>query len=139
MEPGQMSRGAPPRANREGKQNMVGASAPAGRKPEPSVKNVFGVFPMVLKIGGIPGQVGMRQRRPRKRERRKRKEDYEMSNEGCGANAEFGMHEYSEKTCPKCGQVFCWNCCGKTNVHEGGKYEPDFMECPACGYDFYSE
>jgi len=118
---------------------MVWASAPAGRKPEPSVKNVFGVFPMVLKIGGIPGQVGMRQRRPRKRERRKRKEDYEMSNEGCGANAEFGMHEYSEKTCPKCGQVFCWNCCGKTNVHEGGKYEPDFMECPACGYDFYSE
>ena len=62
-----------------------------------------------------------------------------MPNEGCGANAEFGMHEYSEETCPKCGQVFCWNCCGKTNVHEGGKYEPDFMECPACGHDFYSE
>jgi len=39
MEPGQMSRG-PARANREGKQNMVGASAPAGRKPEPSVPKV---------------------------------------------------------------------------------------------------
>lgn len=48
-------------------------------------------------------------------------------------------HEYEEKICTKCGQDFCWNCCGGTNVHEGGKHEPDYMLCPKCGYDFYKE
>lgn len=47
-------------------------------------------------------------------------------------------HEYAEKTCVKCGHVFCFSCCGNTNVHEGGKYQPDFMECPKCGHDYYS-
>lgn len=48
-------------------------------------------------------------------------------------------HDYAEKTCPECGDVFCWNCCGNTNVHEGGKYDPDFMECPKCGHDWYAD
>jgi hypothetical protein len=47
-------------------------------------------------------------------------------------------HEYADKTCPVCGEVFCFNCCGSTNVHEGGKYELDFMDCPKCGHDYYS-
>ena len=48
-------------------------------------------------------------------------------------------HEYFERECPHCGQVFCFSCCASTNVHEGGKYEPDFMLCPKCGYDYYSD
>lgn len=59
--------------------------------------------------------------------------------EGCGEHVAFGMHEYSEETCPKCGKVFCWSCCGGTNVHQGGKYEPDFMLCPKCGHDILAE
>lgn len=59
--------------------------------------------------------------------------------EGCGEHAAFGVHEYSEIECPKCGVVFCWNCCRSTNVHQGGKHEPDFMLCPSCGHDVYSE
>ena len=58
--------------------------------------------------------------------------------EGCGPNAEHGMHEYSVETCPKCGREFCWNCCGGTNVHHGGKYDPDFTLCPGCGHDICS-
>ena len=58
---------------------------------------------------------------------------------GCGTNAEYGVHEYAEKTCRKCGKVFCFSCCAGTNVHEGGKYEPDYMLCPACKTDFYAE
>jgi hypothetical protein len=50
-----------------------------------------------------------------------------------------GSHGYAEHTCPACGQDFCFSCCGSTNVHEGGKYSPDFMTCPACGFDIYSE
>ena len=53
----------------------------------------------------------------------------------CGLD---GGHEYAEKTC-KCGEVFCFSCSRDTNVHEGGKYEPDYMLCPACGADFYTE
>lgn len=48
-----------------------------------------------------------------------------------------GSHEYSEKTCPKCGAIFCYTCCLGQNVDQGGKYEPDFMLCPACGHDIY--
>jgi len=48
-------------------------------------------------------------------------------------------HECAEKTCPQCGYIFCWACCGGTNVHQGGKYEPDWMNCPNCGHDYYSE
>lgn len=48
-----------------------------------------------------------------------------------------GGHEYAEKIC-KCGRVFCYSCCSGTNVHEGGKYEPDFMFCPSCGADYYA-
>ena len=55
--------------------------------------------------------------------------------EGCGIKAKYGVHEYSEETCPKCGAKFCFNCCGGTNVHEGGKYEPDYMLCPVCKTD----
>jgi hypothetical protein len=50
-----------------------------------------------------------------------------------------GTHEYAERICPACGQEFCFTCCGATNIHEGGKYQPDFMECPVCGWDIYSE
>ena len=50
-----------------------------------------------------------------------------------------GSHEYSEKTCPACGEEFCFSCCGNTNVHEGGKYEEDFMNCPKCGFNYYAE
>lgn len=49
---------------------------------------------------------------------------------------EENRHEYGEKECA-CGEVFCWACCGNTNVHEGGKYTPDFMECPKCRQDYY--
>lgn len=48
-------------------------------------------------------------------------------------------HKYSAETCPKCGKVFCWACCGGTNVHQGGKYEPDFMLCPVCKTDVKAE
>jgi hypothetical protein len=48
-------------------------------------------------------------------------------------------HEYSEQKCSKCGEVFCWNCCGRTNVHHGGKYAPDFMLCPKCGHDILAD
>jgi len=48
-----------------------------------------------------------------------------------------GGHEYAEKICPRCGQDFCFSCCARTNVHEGGKYHPDFMICPRCGQDYY--
>lgn len=54
---------------------------------------------------------------------------------GC---SDQGGHEYSSKTCPCCGAVFCWSCCGGTNVHEGGKYDEDYMFCPVCGRDYYS-
>jgi len=47
-------------------------------------------------------------------------------------------HEYSAKTCPKCGRGFCYACCGGTNVDQGGKHEPDYMLCPNCGADFYA-
>ena len=62
-----------------------------------------------------------------------------MDTKGCGTFAEEGGHEYSEQTCPECGEVFCWNCCGNTNVHEGGKYDKDFMLCPKCGCDILSD
>jgi len=51
----------------------------------------------------------------------------------------LGGHEYSTNICPKCKRDFCWACGGNTNVHEGGKYEPDFMYCPQCGHDIYSD
>ena len=50
-----------------------------------------------------------------------------------------GGHEYTTEQCPKCGAVFCFSCCGATNVHHGGKHEPDFMECPKCGHDIKSD
>ena len=48
-------------------------------------------------------------------------------------------HRYASRKCPICGTVFCWSCCGGTNVHQGGKYETDFMFCPACGHDIYKK
>lgn len=48
-------------------------------------------------------------------------------------------HEYADKICPACGRDFCYACSKNTNVHEGGKYAPDFMECPGCGHDYYDE
>ena len=50
-----------------------------------------------------------------------------------------GGHEYADRICQNCGMDFCWSCCGGTNVHEGGKHEPDFMHCPKCGHDYYAE
>ena len=50
-----------------------------------------------------------------------------------------GDHEYADKVCGACGKVFCFSCCHDTNVHEGGKYEEDYMLCPQCGYDYYSD
>jgi len=51
---------------------------------------------------------------------------------------EENNHKYEEKTCPKCGEHFCYACCGSTNVDQGGKYELDFMTCPKCGFDWYT-
>ena len=48
-------------------------------------------------------------------------------------------HEYAERECSKCGHIFCFSCCASTNVHEGGKHEPDFMLCSKCGHDYYSD
>ena len=48
-------------------------------------------------------------------------------------------HNYAEKTCPKCKTIFCYDCCKGTNVDQGGKYAPDYMNCPNCGHDYYSE
>lgn len=53
------------------------------------------------------------------------------NNAGCHGD----HHEYADHTCPKCGRVFCWACCGATNRHQGGKHEPDYMLCPGCGFD----
>jgi len=46
-------------------------------------------------------------------------------------------HPYSTKTCQVCGHVFCYDCSGPQNVDQGSKYEPDHMECPRCGHDYY--
>ena len=50
---------------------------------------------------------------------------------------EAGGHQYADKQCPQCGKFFCYACCKNTNVDEGGKDSPDFMECPYCGHDYY--
>ena len=52
---------------------------------------------------------------------------------------EIGLHEYAEKTCPKCGAVFCFSCCGSTNVGEGRKHSPKYMTCPICGQEYYED
>lgn len=54
-------------------------------------------------------------------------------------NCEMGNHEYSEKECSSCGVIFCYSCCGYTNVANGGKYEQDSMTCPKCGHDYYED
>ena len=55
-------------------------------------------------------------------------------------NMEFTeYHEYAEKICPNCKELFCYNCCESTNIDQGGKYEPDYMNCPICGYDYYQK
>ncbi|KKU08884.1 MAG: hypothetical protein UX12_C0028G0001 [Candidatus Collierbacteria bacterium GW2011_GWC1_45_47] len=54
---------------------------------------------------------------------------------GC---AEHGGHEYADKTCSKCGAVYCYSCCGSQNVDQGGKHSPDYMLCPVCGHDWYA-
>jgi len=51
----------------------------------------------------------------------------------------MGGHEYAEVICPRCGRDFCFQCCARTNVHEGGGYHPPFMTCPNCGQDYYEE
>ncbi len=51
--------------------------------------------------------------------------------------AEKCTHDYAEKQCLKCGEIFCYSCCGGTNVDQGGKYESDYMTCPHCGFDYY--
>lgn len=64
----------------------------------------------------------------------------EHNNYGCvGMEDGYVRHEYASKECPNCGTVFCYNCCGWTNVHIGGKYEADRMDCPICGHDYYSK
>ena len=45
-------------------------------------------------------------------------------------------HEYATREC-SCGETFCYACCGNQNVDEGGKYSPSFMNCPACGRDWF--
>jgi hypothetical protein len=48
---------------------------------------------------------------------------------------ENGIHKYAIKKCV-CGQVFCFECCKDTNVHEGGGSNmAPFMTCPKCGRD----
>ena len=64
---------------------------------------------------------------------------YTISSEEVLENKEACEHAYSEKDCPKCGHVFCYDCCGGQNVDQGGKYEGDYMYCPRCGHDYYSE
>ena len=61
------------------------------------------------------------------------------STHGCVDEGWYRRHEYAERTCAQCGRDYCWSCCGATNVHEGGKHSPDFMECPDCGHDWYAE
>ena len=61
-------------------------------------------------------------------------EETEDEEDGCWND----HHSYGTRECV-CGEVFCWECCGSTNVHEGGKYQPDFMACPKCGADWYAE
>jgi hypothetical protein len=53
------------------------------------------------------------------------------------SRCDVGDHEYAEKTCRKCGQVFCYGCCGSQNVDQGGKYDEDHMTCPKCGQDWH--
>ena len=54
-------------------------------------------------------------------------------------NLNTGHHQYSVKVCTECGTEFCYSCCAGTNVDQGGKYDPDFMLCPNCGHDYYSQ
>jgi hypothetical protein len=49
-----------------------------------------------------------------------------------------GRHEYAERVC-KCGATFCYSCSAGTNVDQGGKYDPDYIYCPACGRDWYQD
>ena len=58
-----------------------------------------------------------------------------MSQEQCFV----GNHKYSAVTCPECGRRFCYECCGGTNVDQGGKHEPDYMFCPRCGHNVYAK
>lgn len=63
----------------------------------------------------------------------------EHNNDGCLSDEMGNRHEYADKKCEKCQAVYCWTCCGQTNVHEGGKHVEDFMLCPVCGHDYYEE
>ena len=72
-----------------------------------------------------------------------KKEIFETPNRGVTFSFANPCHEmghgYAEKICPKCGRDFCFSCCEETNVHECGKYYPNFMICPTCGHDYYAE
>jgi len=59
-------------------------------------------------------------------------------NDGCIQDDMGRVHNYPSKTCPECGAIFCYTCCGSTNVEEGGEYKPDYMTCPVCGRDYFS-
>ena len=62
-------------------------------------------------------------------------------NNGCKMiDGEFTKyHEYNKKNCPNCEATFCYSCCGRTNVDQGGKHEPDYMTCPVCEHDYYKK
>lgn len=58
--------------------------------------------------------------------------------EHCACCENWPHHRYAEIKCSACGKVFCYSCCGGTNVDQGGgKHEEDFMLCPSCGKDCY--
>jgi hypothetical protein len=53
----------------------------------------------------------------------------------CVTGEHFSVHQFADRACPSCGTVFCHNCCGGSNRDQGGKHEPDWTACPACGHN----
>ena len=49
---------------------------------------------------------------------------------GCGSDT---YHVYPEHKCPRCGAIFCRNCCGNPDKAEGRKRSSELMLCPVCG------
>ncbi len=50
-------------------------------------------------------------------------------------------HPYPEIKCYKCNGIFCYDCCGETNMDnvQATLNRGDYMLCPHCGKDICQE
>lgn len=51
-------------------------------------------------------------------------------------NGPDGSHEFSTRTCPQCGTVFCLGCCCDYQYTDDDN-DPEWMSCPGCGDAIY--